>query len=326
LNRPMYQNWCVQLGKLATAALLSEAELTPKPALVDRRGSGAHSDLTLESMLKSARVLEPFFVKMASIAGSASSATPTQELREALANCGRQAETAMLSATGGSNSHRGAIWCLGLLVAGASMYERQCCETQELTSKPCVFSEVADNTLIESSNESRIQQIGFLAAQIAAFTDRNAPALETHGLVMRRLHGAGGARFEAQSGFPHVVHTGVPFLRSQRLANIPETACRLNTLLAIMSSLDDTCLLYRGGLSALESARAGAREVLSLGGTHTPSGMARLFQLDKKLLELGASPGGSADLLAATLFLDSLEKAPDLDTNQNQYGAIQWKR
>jgi triphosphoribosyl-dephospho-CoA synthase len=77
-----------------------------------------------------------------------------------------------------------------------------------------------------------------------------------------------------------------------------------------MSTLDDTCLLYRGGGPALETAKLGAREVLALGGSNSPSGMARLFQLDKDLIKLHASPGGSADLLAATLFLDSLD-CPD---------------
>ena len=77
--------------------------------------------------------------------------------------------------------------------------------------------------------------------------------------------------------------------------------------MAIMSQLDDTCLLHRGGLSALETAKAGARAVLVLGGTETPAGMQRLHMLHTELMAQWASPGGSADLLAAALFLDRLE-------------------
>jgi triphosphoribosyl-dephospho-CoA synthase len=77
--------------------------------------------------------------------------------------------------------------------------------------------------------------------------------------------------------------------------------------MAIMSSLDDTCLLHRGGLAALETAKAGARAVLVAGGTATPAGMERLHRLDAELMALWASPGGSADLLGVTLFLDRLE-------------------
>jgi triphosphoribosyl-dephospho-CoA synthase len=271
---PNQSRWQL-LGTLASSALVAEATLTPKPALVDKRGSGAHSDLTLESMLKSAMVLEPFFQEMARIS---SGVRPNSKLREELAECGRRAEVAMHQATGGSNSHRGAIWCLGLLVAATAMKE----------------------------GDVHASEIAETAAKIAAFPDRHASNRETHGLVMRRTYGVGGARGEAQAGFPHVIKIGLPHLRSRRLAGATETSSRLDTLLAIMSVLDDTCLLYRGGLKALETAKSGAHEVIALGGTDDPRGMARLFQLDRDLVQMGASPGGSADLLAATLFLDSL--------------------
>jgi triphosphoribosyl-dephospho-CoA synthase len=227
-------------------------------------------------MLKSAMVLEPFFQEMARIASSAS---PSLSLREELAECGRRAEVAMFQATGGGNSHRGAIWCLGLLVAAAAMQE----------------------------SEAQSWEIAETASQIAILPDRHASNHETHGLVMMRTYGAGGARSEAQAGFPNVVKVGLPHLRNRRLAGAPETSCRLDTLLAIMCGLDDTCLLYRGGLQALATSKTGAQAVIALGGTDNPRGMARLFQLDRDLLQLGASPGGSADLLAATIFLDSLD-------------------
>jgi triphosphoribosyl-dephospho-CoA synthase len=273
---------CQLLGALASAALATEAMLTPKPALVDKRGSGAHSDLTLQLMLNSALVLEPFFQEMAGISNGA---TATLSLRGALAECGRRAEIAMHQATGGSNSHRGAIWCLGLLVAAAALQE----------------------------GKSDASEIAETAAKIAVFSDSHASNLETHGLIMKRTYGVGGARVEAQSGFPHVIKVGLPHLRMRRLAGAPESACTLDSLMAIMSSLDDTCLLYRGGPKALETAKSGAQEVLALGGTDNPRGMARLFQMDRDLVQLGASPGGSADLLAATLFLDSLDSLDRLD-------------
>ena len=268
--------WRQLLGRLASLALISEALLTPKPALVDRRGSGAHSDLTLESMLKSAMVLEPFFQEMANLS---SGEGPSLPLREELAECGRRAEIAMHQATGGSNSHRGAIWCLGLLVAGASMQDGE----------------------IEPS------EIAAAAAQISAFPDRNASNLDTHGLVVKRAYGVGGARIEAQSAFPHVIGLGLPHLRRRRLEGASEITSKLDALMAIMSNLDDTCLLFRGGLKALQTAKTGAKEVIDFGGTDNPRGINRLFQLDSDLLHLNASPGGSADLLAATIFLDSLD-------------------
>jgi triphosphoribosyl-dephospho-CoA synthase len=82
-----------------------------------------------------------------------------------------------------------------------------------------------------------------------------------------------------------------------------------------MASLDDTCLLHRGGWAALNTARTGAAAVLAMGGTATVQGWELLERLDRDLLALNASPGGSADLLAATLFLDLLRNSPPTETN-----------
>lgn len=103
----------------AVDALIAEARLTPKPALVDKRGSGVHRDLDLDTMLRSASALQPTFL---AIARAASNAGPSQALREQLARIGREGEAAMIRATNGSNAHRGAIWIVGLMCAGAAMH------------------------------------------------------------------------------------------------------------------------------------------------------------------------------------------------------------
>ncbi len=103
-----------RLAQLAVEALVAEATLTPKPGLVDRRGPGAHADVELSTMLASAAALRTIFADMArASAGRA----PSQELREDLARIGREGERRMFAATGGANTHRGAIWALGLLTA-----------------------------------------------------------------------------------------------------------------------------------------------------------------------------------------------------------------
>ncbi|TAL95845.1 MAG: triphosphoribosyl-dephospho-CoA synthase [Paraburkholderia sp.] len=262
-----------QLAAFAVAALIDEAQLTPKPALVDRRGSGAHRDLDLAKMIRSAEALEPTFAALARVSrGRAPSAT----LRAELAQIGRAGEIAMMRATDGSNAHRGAIWILGLLVAAAAMGTTQAtiCAT---------------------------------AAQIACFPDRfAAPAGDSNGERVRRRYHVGGARHEAQDGFPHVVDVGLPALNRARASGIPEDAARIDTLLEIMASLDDTCLLHRSGLPGLTTGKQGARRVLACGGSATAQGRAALDMLERELMALNASPGGSADLLAATLFIDTL--------------------
>ena len=108
----------LQLADLAVDVLAAEARLTPKPALVDERGPGAHRDLDLPTMLKSARSLHGTFLDMAM---AAAGGQPDQALREQLARIGRAGERHMFAATGGSNAHRGAIWVLGLLVAARAI-------------------------------------------------------------------------------------------------------------------------------------------------------------------------------------------------------------
>ena len=261
------------LARLAVKALLEEAELAPKPALVDGRGAGAHTDLSLALMRQSACGLGPYFEAMAVASWQN---IPDQVLREDLGNIGRAAESFMLSITGGVNTHRGAIWTLGLLVSAAA--------TGSLPPK----------------------MVAERGRELARLPDRHAPKQQSNGSLVGRRYGVSGARGEAQAGFPHVIKIGLPMLRRSRLGQGSESTARLDTLMAIMMSLNDTCLLHRGGLLALRTAQAGATAVLAAGGTATEEGWRLLQQLDRDLLTLKASPGGGADLLAATLFLDFL--------------------
>jgi len=262
------------MALLAVSALVDEATLTPKPALVDGRGSGAHRDLNLPLMLRSAHSLFPAFVRMAKVAGQG---VRGQELREQLASIGRDGEVEMMAATGGSNSHRGAIWTLGLLIAGA------------LLNGPVDAGSIAER-----------------AGAVARIPDRWAPKVATHGSSVAARYGIRGARAEAEAGFPHAVDVGLPALRAARGRGLPEAAARLEALLSIMATLEDTCVLHRGGELALEAAREGARAVLATGDLTSKAGQRAYDALERRLLELNASPGGSADLLAATLFLDRL--------------------
>lgn len=267
----------VWLARLCTQALLAEANLTPKPGLVDRRGAGSHSDLSLPIMERSALAIQPYFYRMAL---TASGACVSPQLQERLAAIGRDAERAMYRATGGSNAHKGAIWVLGLLASAAAV------------TGPGTTAAIAAKT----------------AAAIAAFHESTALRLVTHGHLAARMYGAKGARGEALEGFPHVAHLGLPALRAARSRGATEPVARMDTLLSIMSRLEDTCVLYRGKAAALEAVRVGAVRVIEAGGCGSVAGRQWLRRLDGELLNLGVSPGGSADLLAATLFLDAVER------------------
>ncbi len=130
------------------------------------------------------------------------------------------------------------------------------------------------------------------------------PHQHSHGLQVRHRYGTGGAREQAQQGFPAVIGHGLPQLQRSRAAGASEQHARLDALLAIMGVLSDTCVLWRSGPAGLAAVQQGAHAVLAEGGSATLAGRRQLRQLDRQLLHLNASPGGAADLLAACLFLD----------------------
>jgi triphosphoribosyl-dephospho-CoA synthase len=266
-----------RLADMAVDALIDEADLSPKPALVDRRGNGAHTDLHLGLMHASALSLWPAFKEMAQAASEFGEVG--LPLREAIGRIGREGEQAMLATTNGVNTHRGAIWALGLLVTAAAL-------EPESTAPGA---------------------IALRAARLALLDDRYAPHPLSHGAQVAQRYGARGAREEAQLGFPAVIQRALPQLKHSRAAGHGEQNARLDALLAIMSSLADTCVLYRAGETGLQTMQLGAQAVLEAGGSASLAGRRRLHELDHQLIALNASPGGAADLLAACLFIDRIE-------------------
>jgi triphosphoribosyl-dephospho-CoA synthase len=265
-----------QLAGLVVSALIDEVTLTPKPGLVDMRSRGAHRDLSWDLMCHSAWALHPTFHAMA-VAGHC--IAEPQRLRETIGRIGRDGEAAMMQATGGINTHRGAIWALGLLVTAAAQ---------------------RGSSLAPAAVASR-------AGALARRHDRFAPAVTGNkGERACRQYGVGGARAQAHAGFPHVISTALPCLEHSRRRGDSENAARLNALLSVIAALDDTCVLSRGGTAALSAVQSGAHKVLAVGGADSLHGKTALRHFEEDLLARHVSPGGAADLLAATLFLDKI--------------------
>jgi triphosphoribosyl-dephospho-CoA synthase len=272
---PQLPHHTAGLAQMAVMALIDEATLTPKPGLVDLRGRGAHRDLDWLLMCHSAWALHPAFCAMAE-AGARTG--HTLRLREQIGRIGRGAEAAMMHATGGINTHRGAIWALGLLLTAAA-----------------------------ESTAATVAGVASRAAEIARHEDRFAPAWTGNkGEAACHQFGVGGARGQATAGFPHVIDIALPCLRASRRRGDSENSARLNALLSVIAELDDTCVLSRGGSAALAAVQSGAAGVLAAGGAATALGRRALRHLEGDMLARNVSPGGAADLLAATLFLDRL--------------------
>ena len=261
------------LAGLAVKALIEEARLSPKPGLVDSRGAGAHRDLSLDLMVRSARSLQPTFYQLALHSWQRPADVA---LRQEIGRLGRLGEQQMMDATGGVNTHRGAIWALGLLVSACAML----------------------------GEGARTADIGATAAQLATLPDPFSPKTFSKGLRATQRYRVPGAREEAIGGFPHVIRRALPQLHLSRRRGATEPQARLDALMAIMRTLTDTCVLNRGGMPALTAMHRGAAAVLAAGGTASPEGRRALAELDHRMLAANVSPGGAADLLAAAFFLD----------------------
>ncbi|WP_282702811.1 triphosphoribosyl-dephospho-CoA synthase [Streptomyces sp. CC219B] len=256
------------LAQAAVSALTAQLALAPKPGLPDPR------DLTARdhgSLRWSAKALAPGLTAMAAAARRTGEPTPT--LRAELGAIGRGTEHSAGLAGGG---HRGALWVLGLLVAAAALTPGRGARDVTATAK-----------------------------RIAAHADRRAPRRPSRGSSVSAKYGAAGARGEARAGFPHV-RRALDALTAARSRGATESQARLDALLTVMSSLQDTELLYTAGPVGLRHVQAGARAVLQAGGTATKAGATALTELDTDLHARAWSPRGSAGLLAGALFLDAV--------------------
>lgn len=266
-----------RIGRQAVRALYFELACFPKPGLVSFVDSGGHRDMDARTFMRSITALRSYFPAIATLGGEDADFA-------ALAVCGREAEQAMLAATGGINAHRGAIFSLGLLAAAAGLLARR--------GRPTTAPELA-----------RIVRTRWGAA-IAAARPR---ATGSHGERAFRRYGAGGARGQAAAGFPLMIGAALPAFRTAMGAGAPAEAAAVQALFTVMAELDDTNLLHRGGRTGLDLIRREARNFLSAGGVDALGWQARALALHRLFSRRRLSPGGAADLLAATLFVWQLE-------------------
>jgi len=267
------------IGRSAVLALHDELALAPKPGLVSFVDTGSHRDMDARTFMRSLFALRHAFPALANM-GAKGASLP------ALESEGIRAEAQMLRATGGINTHRGAIFTLGMLCAAAG----RC---------------LADRLPLDAANVRRVL-IESWGRQLACRAARNT---SSHGSRAARRFGLRGASLEAADGLPVLFEIVWPSLRAALAQGLPPERARLQALLEAMAVLDDTNLVHRGGLQALYDVRAGARAFLRAGGAAAPDALDLAWTLHRELVARHLSPGGSADLLAAACWLQRVTSA-----------------
>ena len=227
--------WPYLLADLAERALRMELDTPMKPGLVGPDSVGAHKDMDYDVMRKGIAAIRPFFPRMA-----------LAETPEELRQLGIDAEAAMLAATGGVNTHRGAIFALGL-----ALYRQPIAETA---------------------------------------------ALLDNGSSKRREAGIRGAMQMAKDGYKELFEDWLPYYRACHFERNREIC----TLLRIMATLDDTCVIHRAGYARAQEIKAEAKTLAD----HFDK--EKLKEMCDRYAAEGISPGGAADMLALTIFIDSI--------------------
>ena len=269
------------IATYAHRALLTEVMLTPKPGLVDQRNSGAHRDMDLQTFLASAHAIAPWWTRFVEIGYVCAHIAPDDFL-PLVRPAGVLCETEMLEATGGVNTHKGAIFTLGLLCSAAGR-------------------------LLAGSMRVNQQRICSEVARICVgMVDRelnSTQASTTAGERIFRSYGITGARGKAASGYAMVRAVALPIYDRLRLEGIGEDLALLQVLLHLLTVNDDTNLVSRGGLAGLQYVRDYAKALLREGGVLAPDGLRKMEVFDDTLIARHLSPGGTADLLSVAWFL-----------------------
>ncbi len=265
------------IAEHAAYCLMLEVETWPKPGLVSHVDCGSHSDMDAETFRASAAAIKPYFCDLAEAGARGCDMARLRVI-------GLEAEAAMLAATRGVNTHRGAIFGLGLLCAAAG--------ARANGGIPPAIS------------------LGRIVRHLWGRDILSGPVLlHSHGEEVRRQFGAGGARVEAAHGFPVIYEIGLSALQAASIkAPGDEEAQRVEVCFALIAALEDTNVLHRGGLAGLQFARNAAREFLENGGISQPGWRDHARRVHEQFVARRLSPGGAADLLAMTLFVEELER------------------
>lgn len=258
----------IAIGQQAVRALMTEVCIAPKPGLVDRINNGAHKDMNIFTFIDSASALFPYFCGIAEY--SSGYKGNLENLLPELVPLGIKAEEDMFRATGGINTHKGAIFSLGIFCAAAASKKRPLSEACALIAK--------------SRAREPMKSIG-----------------TTNGERIYIQHGISGILGEAAAGFPNVFNVALPVIRKQIEAGSSVEEAGVAALLHLIASTDDTNIIARRGLDGLRRIQEEVGHKIS-SFSNTSQYIDYAKELDEKFTEQNISPGGCADLLAAALF------------------------
>ena len=269
------------IGNLAYESLLDEVYTTPKAGLVDRNNNGSHNDMNVALFEKSAIALKPYFCHCFEI-GAKTQNLPYEKTFEELRKAGIKAENTMYEATGGVNTHKGAIYSLGVLCGAVGRLWKS------------------------EKNDYKVEEILTLCSDLtkkAVKDDFSRLDTSTAGGRMYRKYNLLGIRGEVASGFSSVKNISLPIFLDALQNGFSKNDAGAMALVHLISQVEDTTIYNRGGKEGADFAKNSAKELLK---NTDFSIIAEMERLDSEFIARNLSAGGCADLLAVTYFLSKL--------------------
>jgi triphosphoribosyl-dephospho-CoA synthase len=285
----------IDIASLAVQAILYEASCNPSPGLVSKVSSGAHSDMDYFTFLDSATALINPLIHCAK--AGLSSNSPKEIFRQ-IRQIGQLGEQQMFQKTAGINTHKGTLFLLGICCAAAGKALHSGARFLSLQS---IIQDMAEG-LVERELSSRVSEL-----------KNTLDSALTNGERLFLQHGVDGIRGEVQSGLPIVFDFSLGFYKANQ--GLSQNHRLVQTLLAIMQVCEDTNILHRHSLEMLKEVQETAKRILSIGGVATAQGLKAIEEMNKDFSNRRISPGGSADLLGVTVFLQLLEDYMAKDVN-----------
>ncbi|MBS4534741.1 triphosphoribosyl-dephospho-CoA synthase CitG [Clostridium sp. D2Q-14] len=287
MNKESYAHY---VASLAQRAILYEVSVSPKPGLVDRENNGAHNDMNFFTFLSSSSSLYKGLYEF-TMAGINFKEKNISKLLNNIRPIGIDCEKAMFDATKGINTHKGIIFSFGILCATIGyLYEKK---HKEIFLAEEVTSVVKDMTKDLVTKD---------------FYNLDFKKNLTHGEYLYKAYGLKGIRGEVESGFKTVISKPISIIRQwDTNKNLSKNDLFLEVLLYIISSSEDTNIVTRGGINSLKYVKDTSKRFLENGGMKQSNAKKILNSINDSFVKMNISPGGSADLLAVTIFLALIE-------------------
>ncbi|MDS0526486.1 triphosphoribosyl-dephospho-CoA synthase CitG [Clostridium sp. SHJSY1] len=278
----MINNFSMKISEFAVQAMIYEVACYPSPGLVSPVSKGAHNDMDFFTFIDSISVLNKYFMIFVQEGFSDRS---YKEIFERVRIIGIEAEKDMFIKTKGVNTHKGMLFLIGIICAaiGKAFNEKKNFDEIKYIIQ-YMAKGIVDTELTSLKNKSEL----------------------SHGEALYIKYNIQGIRGEVERGIPTVFDFSLDLYKQSKDLSINDRL--IHTLIGIMQICDDSTIIHRHSIEVLEEVKERSKEIISFGGMKSEMGRRKINSLCSEFIKRNISPGGSADLLGVTVFLDLVEE------------------